>query len=393
MQPEQLSRDLDPVLEVERESRMALSCVADAGDVRIAAAVQLAGAQAVWAAIGEQRDGSAFVRRVEGLDLARVRGAGEDCGARFVIPGDDEWPTWLEDLDNAEPLHERGGAPLGLWVRGSLPLNEAHGVSIVGSRAATSYGARVASDLAADLTADGLVIISGGAFGIDAAAHRGCLAEGGRSVAVLAGGVDDFYPRAHRGLFTDLLDHGGLLVSELAPGEHPTRIRFLARNRLIAALGQALVLVEAAARSGARNTVSWAANCGRPIGAVPGPVSSSLSVGPHATIRDGRAVLVSQAAHVTELIGGCQPELELTVRGTDRPRDSWSAERTAVYEVLPSRGGADVSTISVKSGFGVAACLAELAEQELLGIAERSDRGLWRVARPRLRSRRDIVDT
>ncbi len=393
MRPERLSGRLDAAQLGEREARMALSCVADAGDVRIAAAVQLAGAQAVWAAIGEQRDGSAFARRVEGLDLTCVRRAGEDCGARFVIPGDSEWPAWLADLDNAEPLHERGGAPLGLWVRGSLALNEAYGVSIVGSRAATSYGQRIASDLAADLTADGLVIISGGAFGIDAAAHRGCLAEGGRSVAVLAGGVDDFYPRAHRGLFSELLEQGGLLVSELAPGEHPTRVRFLARNRLIAALGQALVLVEAAARSGARNTVSWAANCGRPIAAVPGPVSSSLSVGPHAAIRDGRAVLVSQAAHVTELIGGYQPELELPVRGRDRPMDSWSAARIAVYEVLPSRGGADVSTISVKSGIAVAACLAELAEQELLGVAERTEQGLWRVAGPRSRSRRGIVDT
>lgn len=379
--------------DAERQARMALSCVADAGDVRIAAAVQLAGAQAVWAAIGEQHDASAFARRAESLDLAAVCAAGEECGARFVIPGDNEWPAGLDDLDSVEPLHERGGAPLGLWVRGSMRLDEADGVSIVGSRAATSYGQRVASDLAADLAAEGLVIISGGAFGIDAAAHRGCLAEGGRSVAVLAGGVDDFYPRAHRALFTDILGYGGLLVSELAPGEHPTRIRFLARNRLIAALGQALVLVEAAARSGARNTVSWAANCGRPIGAVPGPVSSSLSVGPHATVRDGRAVLVTQAAHVTELIGGCQPELELAVRGRDRPMDAWSAVRKAVYEVLPSRGGADVSTISVKSGIGVADCLAELAEQELSGIAERSERGLWRVARPRSASRREVVDT
>ena len=380
-------------LKTEREARMALSCVADAGDLRVAAAVQLAGAPAVWAAIKEQQDGSAFARRVEGLDLAAVQQATEDCGARFVIPGDDEWPDSLADLDVAEPLHDRGGAPLGLWVRGNLLLNQEHGVSIVGSRAATSYGQRVASDLAADLTAEGLVIISGGAFGIDAAAHRGCLAEGGRSVAVLAGGVDDFYPRAHRGLFTDLLAQGGVLVSELAPGEHPTRIRFLARNRVIAALGQALVLVEAAARSGARNTVSWAANCGRPIGAVPGPVSSSLSVGPHATIRDGRAVLVSQASHVIELIGGAQPELEIPVRGKDRPMDAWSKVRTAVYEVLPSRGGADASTVSLKSGVSIADCLAELSEQELLGIAERTEHGLWRVARPRSSSLPGFVDT
>ena len=380
-------------LKTEREARMALSCVADAGDLRVAAAVQLAGAPAVWAAIKEQRDGSAFARRVEGLDLAAVQQATEDCGARFVIPGDDEWPDSLADLDVAEPLHDRGGAPLGLWVRGNLLLNQEHGVSIVGSRAATSYGQRVASDLAADLTAEGLVIISGGAFGIDAAAHRGCLAEGGRSVAVLAGGVDDFYPRAHRGLFTDLLAQGGVLVSELAPGEHPTRIRFLARNRVIAALGQALVLVEAAARSGARNTVSWAANCGRPIGAVPGPVSSSLSVGPHATIRDGRAVLVSQASHVIELIGGAQPELEIPVRGNDRPMDAWSKVRTAVYEVLPSRGGADASTVSLKSGVSIADCLAELSEQELLGIAERTEHGLWRVARPRSSSLPGFVET
>ena len=174
-------------------------------------------------------------------------------------------------------------------------------VAIVGSRAATAYGNGITTDLSVDLAERGVTVVSGGAFGIDAAAHRGALAAGGPTVGVLACGVDVAYPAANEQLFEQLArDH--LLVSELPPGAHPTRVRFLARNRLIAAMSSATVVVEAALRSGARNTAGWALECGRPLMAVPGSVYSRASSAPHLMIRSGQAVLVTNAAEVMELV-------------------------------------------------------------------------------------------
>ena len=169
-----------------------------------------------------------------------------------------------------------------MWLAGGGDLAElaAQSVAVVGSRASTPYGDTVAAELAAELSESGRSVLSGGAYGIDAAAHRGCLAGRTPTVAVLAGGLDQPYPSGHRPLF-DRIAERGVLVSELAPGEHPTRVRFLARNRLIAALTPGTVLVEAAARSGARNTVTWANVLGRIVMAVPGPVTSATSVTPH----------------------------------------------------------------------------------------------------------------
>ena len=157
-------------------------------------------------------------------------------------------------------------------------------VAIVGSRAATAYGSGIATDLAADLVEQGVTVLSGGAFGIDVAAHRGALAGGGPTVCVLASGVDVAYPPGHASIFASLA-RDQLLVSELPPSAHPTRVRFLARNRLIAAMSRGTVVVEAALRSGARNTAGWALGCGRPLMAVPGPVYSRASTTPRAPNR------------------------------------------------------------------------------------------------------------
>ena len=220
--------------------------------------------------------------------------AAANAGVRFVIPGDQEWPSGLDDLRHAAPIQRRSGEPFGLWLRGPGHLAQwmERSVAIVGSRAATAYGTGVATDLAADLVDRKVTVVSGGAFGIDTAAHRGALASGGPTVCVVANGVDVAYPPANAALF-DALARDQLLVSELPPGAHPTRVRFLARNRLIAAMSQGTIVVEAALRSGARNTASWATECGRPLMAVPGSVYSRASTAPHLMIRNAQAVLVT----------------------------------------------------------------------------------------------------
>ncbi len=194
-------------------------------------------------------------------------------------------------------------------------------MAIVGSRAATAYGTGVATDLAADLVDRKVTVVSGGAFGIDTAAHRGALASGGPTVCVVANGVDVAYPPANAALF-DALARDQLLVSELPPGAHPTRVRFLARNRLIAAMSQGTIVVEAALRSGARNTASWATECGRPLMAVPGSVYSRASTAPHLMIRNGQAVLVTSAAEVLEMISGMGQSTLPLIHGPQRATDA-----------------------------------------------------------------------
>ena len=230
------------------------------------------------------------------VDLALARTA--QVQARVITPASAQWPRNFDDL--------RERAPLAVWIRGHdvelsdncLGVLNSPMVAVVGARAATHYGSTIAFDLSAALTQTGLAVVSGGAYGIDAAAHRGALAVGGPTIAVMASGIDLSYPAGHTSLFETIAAHG-VLVTELPPGATPTRQGFLARNRLIAALGLGVVVVEAAARSGAISTVGRAAELGREVMAVPGPVTSMLSVGTHALIRDG-AVLVTSADEVVE---------------------------------------------------------------------------------------------
>lgn len=219
---------------------------------------------------------------------------------RFISATDTErWPRQLDDLVRTQ----YGIVEKGLWVRGSadLPKIVQKSVAVVGSRSATTYGTSVAMDLAAELAGDGYTIVSGGAFGIDQAAHRGALANGGLTVAVLAGGVDRAYPSAHRDLL-DKIAEDGLVISEQPPGTAPTRERFLARNRIIAALTRATVVVEAAARSGAMSTVNRALALDRPVGAVPGPITSACSEGCHDLIKSGQARLITNSQDIEEMI-------------------------------------------------------------------------------------------
>ncbi|HEX9834850.1 MAG TPA: DNA-processing protein DprA, partial [Mycobacterium sp.] len=226
-------------------------------------------------------------------------------GGRLVTAADDEWPllAFRSFGGVADRLRPQAHEPLVLWAVGPARLDEVsdRAATIVGTRAATAYGEFVAADLAAGLAARDAVVVSGGAFGIDGAAHRAAMAADGLTVAVLAGGIDVPYPAAHAAMLRRICDRG-LVVSEYPPGERPARHRFLTRNRLVAGLAGATVVVEAGARSGAANTAAWARALGRAVCAVPGPVTSSVSVGCHALLRAG-AHVVTRAEDIVELIG------------------------------------------------------------------------------------------
>jgi DNA processing protein len=225
-------------------------------------------------------------------------------GIRLVCPGDPEWPTQLDALAEARPY--------ALWLRGEADLRYCclRSVSVVGSRAATAYGAHVGTEMAAALGERGWTVISGGAYGIDGCGHTGALAADGVTVAVLACGVDYAYPRGHHELFAGIAAQG-VLVSEWPPGRTPTRRRFLIRNRVIGALSRGTVVVEAGLRSGALNTARHARDLGRPVMAVPGPVTSDVSAGCHKIIREWGAVCVTSAHDVIELLApldGSEPD-------------------------------------------------------------------------------------
>ena len=223
-----------------------------------------------------------------------LRGASE-ASARLLVPRDPEWPGVLDDLGDH--------APVLLWVRGDPALLSATSrVSIVGARAATAYGDSVSGELAGDLATTGSIVVSGGAYGIDGTAHRAALGVGGGTVAFLAGGVDRAYPAGHEQLF-ERIRSAGAVVSEVPCGAAPTKWRFLSRNRLIAALGDATVVVEAGWRSGSLNTAGHASSLGRPLGAVPGPVTSAASAGCHRLMREYDAQCVTNAGEVRELMG------------------------------------------------------------------------------------------
>ncbi|GAA3892763.1 DNA-processing protein DprA [Streptomyces sp. NPDC127159] len=293
------------------------------------------------------------------------------AGVRFVCPGTSEWPAQLDDLGDARPV--------GLWLRGSpnLRMWALKSVALVGARACTEYGAHAAATLGAGLAERGWVVVSGGAYGVDGAAHRGSLAAGGATVAVLACGVDRPYPRGHTELITRIAQQG-LVVGELPPGDHPTPSRFLLRNRVIAALTRGTVVVEAAYRSGALVTARAAQRLGRFTMGVPGPVTSGLSAGVHELLR-GEAVLVSDAADVVELVGGIG-ELAPDRRGPVLPRDLLEPAARRVLAALPGGTAATVPDIASGAQTTEEDAVARLYELRSLGFVERHDDG-WKLTR------------
>jgi DNA processing protein len=329
-------------------------------------------------------------------------------GIRLICPGDPEWPEQLADLGDEQPY--------ALWLRGTADLrfNCLHAVAVVGSRAATAYGSYVAAELAASVAARGWAVVSGGAFGVDASAHRGALGADGVTVAVLACGVDVPYPVGHAELLESVAAQG-VIVSEWPPGRTVSRLRFLVRNRVIAALATGTLVVEAGERSGAVNTARHARDLGRRLMAVPGPVTSDQSAGCHRIIRDWQGTLVTNAAEVIEHLspvgatlepthapavtdpadraGSAEPADPTGPADPARPRsgrrrrvrpaldlDAMDLETTQLLDAMPARGGMAATRIAQRAGMvptTAVRCLAALAAS---GFIERCDEG-WRLSR------------
>ncbi|MEV6951525.1 DNA-processing protein DprA [Streptomyces sp. NPDC051183] len=312
-----------------------------------------------------------YRRRAALADPRRDLEAAAEAGCRFVRPGCAEWPTQLDDLGDARPV--------GLWLRGRPDLRTwaLRSVALVGARACTPYGAHMAQTLAAGLTERGWVVVSGAAYGIDAAAHRGAIASGGATAAVLACGVDVAYPRGHSELLGRIAAQG-LVIGELPPGSHPTPSRFVLRNRVIAALTRGTVVVEAAHRSGSLVTARRARELGRFTMGVPGPATSRLSAGVHELLR-GEAVLVTDAAEVIELVG-TMGELAPARRGPVIARDLLGRDTARVLEALPAGRLANLEEVALAAGTGTDEVIGRLYELHSLGFVERQGDG-WQLTR------------
>lgn len=368
-------RSAADLLTEDRWARAAWSRIAEPGDVLARTAISRGGAAA---ALHRVLDGdsalSRFQPRAARLDIERDLQVAERFGARVVVPGDAEWPQGVDDLENP---------PYCLWVRGPLRLGSVceRSAAVVGSRSATAYGEAVAADIAAGLADRGFTVISGAAFGIDAAAHRGALAVDGPTVAVLAGGVERPYPAAHTALLSRIAEFGAV-VSEVAPGSAPTKNRFLQRNRLIATMALGTVVVEAGLRSGSLNTAGHAERAHRVVAAVPGPVTSMMSAGCHQWIRDAKAVLVTDAAEVAEALGQIGADLAPHRSGPVRAGDGLDEVPQRVLDALPPSRGVGLDRLCLSAGLTVAEVQSALGLLELRGLAERHGDG-WRKARAR----------
>ncbi|MFF7188104.1 DNA-processing protein DprA [Streptomyces sp. NPDC008222] len=331
---------------------------------------RLRGAGARLPGVSDKR-WAGLLARAARAEPERDRAAARAAGVRFLYPGGAEWPAQLDDLGDARPI--------GLWVRGQpgLRLWALRSVAIVGARACTEYGAHMAATLSAGLAERGWVVVSGGAYGIDGAAHRGALAAAGATVAVLACGVDQPYPRGHAGLITRIAEQG-LVIGELPPGEHPTPSRFLVRNRVIAALTRGTVVVEAAHRSGSLVTARAAQRLGRFTMGVPGPATSALSAGVHELLR-GEAVLVTDAADIVELVGDIG-QLAPTRRGPVLPRDLLEPAARRVLAALPGSGPASADEVARGAQTTQDDAVGRLYELRSLGFVERHGDG-WKLTR------------
>ena len=236
------------------------------------------------------------------IDSIRVAEVGqilyeiEKAGAQFLTPEHEHWPIGVNQLVNP---------PIGLIVKGDSTCLVTDSLAIVGSRKPTNYGANVASEFARGFSDLGWTIISGGAYGIDSYAHRATVQASGRSIAVLATGIEVAYPKSNQILFNEISAHGAL-ISELMPSESAMPSRFLVRNRLIASIAQATVVVEAAYKSGSLRTAHDAAELLRPVMAIPGPINSAMSQGCHRLISERAAELITSVADAVEFIGANQ---------------------------------------------------------------------------------------
>ncbi|MEU9701829.1 DNA-processing protein DprA [Streptomyces sp. NPDC047981] len=367
----------------ERLARAALTRVVEPGDVHAGRVLRRYGAEGFLQRLRDPADDPEVfdgtgAKRVAGWRLRAARAEprrdldtiGGD-GGRFVVPGDAEWPRQLDDLGDTRPV--------GLWARGPADLRTwaLRSVAVVGARACTPYGAHMATTLASGLAEEGWVVVSGAAFGIDGAAHRGALAARGATVAVLACGVDIPYPRGHAELIGRVAQQG-VVIGELPPGSHPTPSRFILRNRVIAALTRGTVVVEAEYRSGSLVTARAAARLGRYTMGVPGPVTSGLSAGVHELLR-GEATLVTEAAEVIELVGD-MGRLAPERRGPVLARDLLAPDTARILEAMPAGRPTPVSEIADRSGATPDDTLVRLYELHSLGFVERQGDD-WRLTK------------
>lgn len=408
------------------QARAGLLRVCEPPAPAVAELVEQVGAVAAWEQIRSGavsgRVGVETAARTEGCSAAGLAeqvsadlAVAAGVGAWLLVPEDRGWPVELSvGFRMAAARGVRGaGEPLALWVRGAgvedLP---GRGVAVVGSRACTAYGQRVAAELALGVAEAGRTVVSGAAFGVDAAAHRAALAgSGGRpTVAVLACGIDRAYPAANTGLLEAIAARGAV-VSEYPPGTSPARHRFLVRNRLIAGLARGVVVVEAGRRSGTLSTAAAARHLNRVVMAVPGPVTSALSVGCHNLITAEQAVLVTGAADVltqlwpaepvqalfadpaaagpTESPGAAHPPSPAAAPSGVGPAepaaraaapaggDELSAHTSRVFDALPLRGGRTIVELARSTAVPARAVLAALALLDLDGLAAHTPTG-WR---------------
>lgn len=364
----------DPLL-----ARAAWSRLAEPGDARATALVDAVGpCDALRAVLAARQGTERWQARLPDLDPVRDLRTLTRLGGRLLVPGSCGWPVALEDLADRRPFC--------LWARGPLDVAGCgRAVAVVGARASTPYGEHVAAELAAGLSERGFTVVSGGAYGIDGAAHRAALAVQGSTVAVLAGGVDRLYPPGNERLLGRLVECGAL-VSEVPPGSAPTRWRFLKRNRLIAALARVTVVVEAAWRSGAISTAGEADRLLRPVAAVPGPVTSAASAGCHRLLREHGAVCVTDAGEVAELAGTAGEHLADGRAAPVAEHDELDPDDLRVLESLPLRRGVAMDRLGRTAGLEPAAVQAGLGRLSLLGLAVQEGPG-WRRA-PRTGPRR-----
>ncbi len=360
------------------DARMLWSGLTEPGDGVAGALIAACGpVRALEIALGSDDHEAVAAAGLDGLQLAQARArwrprmrdapeaghAARRAGIRVVTPEQSLWPRRLDDLG----VH----APVCLWVRGEpRALGAAPvAVALVGARASSAYGEHVVGEMAAELAGSGVAIVSGAAYGIDGVAHRAAVAAGGTTTAWLAGGVDRPYPAGHRDLLDRIAAAGGAIVADVPCGSAPTKWRFLARNRLIAASSDAVVVVEAGWRSGSLNTAAHAATLGRALGAVPGPVTSASSAGCHRLLREFDARCVTGADDVRELLR-IDPAPALF-------DDAFTDDLTRVRDALSSRVARPVGDIARRSGLSVDDAAGLLGMLSLDGAAISSPDG-WR---------------
>ena len=308
--------------------------------------------------------------RAARLDVAEdLRNLGR-LGGYLLVPGQPGWPSRLSDLGDGEPP--------ALWVLGLEPEEwaERRGVALVGSRAASAYGVRVAEELAYEAATNQLLVVSGGAYGVDTAAHRGALlaakqmgAPAAVTVSVMCGGVGNLYPAGNAELFKRIAERGAV-ISESPPHWRPARWRFLERNRIIAALADLTVVVEAGRRSGALATGNRALDLGRSVAAVPGSITTAAARGSNELLRAGAEPLCA-VSDVVSLVGGALPD------AASEPEPNQL--RQLLQAAFPRRGGASTAELSRTAGISVSEAEMGLLEWQLAGGVRR-DGDLWLLA-------------